>query len=313
MKIGTVLVDGKARLAVSSGDGAIVVPQSQALPADMIALIKGGPAALELLRHAALGLLASPMDDLHWLPPVERPGKVLCVALNNSANKSRIMKGPSHPAMFIKPTSSLIGHGQPVRLKPGYGRVHPEPELVVVIGSGGADIAKADAMSHVFGYTIINDLTAPIMRGEDTFHYRAIHPKADGSAGIEYIDSWVSYPGRYKGTDTFGPIGPWIATVDEVPDPHQLTIRCLHKGELLTEDNTGNLTYKVADVVAFASEYMTLEPGDLIAMGTALKAVDGDGVKAGRAVQNIDLTTMGGPIEVSISRIGSLANPVAQR
>ncbi len=244
--------------------------------------------------------------DLEWLPPVTRPGKVLCVALNNSANVDRIMSGPNHPAAFIKPASSLLGHGQPIRLKKQYGRVHPEPELAVVIGTGGTDITAVAALGHVFGYTIINDLTSPTMRAEDTFHYRAIHPKSDGSAGIEYVDTWVSYPGRYKGTDGFGPIGPWITTADSVPDPHALTVSCLHQGRLVTRDSTANLLHKVGDVISFLSSYLTLEPGDIIAMGTALKP----SATGGSAIQNVNLVALGGPIEVTISGLGTLSNPV---
>src|SRR5690606_7991326 len=104
-------------------------------------------------------------------------------------------------------------------------------------------------------------------------------------------------------------MGPWIATADSIPDPHDLTVSCLHKGELITEDNTANLTYKVADAIEFISSYMTLEPGDIISMGTALKAAGTEG----KAVQNVDLTQQGGPIEVKISGIGRLINPVQAR
>jgi 2-keto-4-pentenoate hydratase/2-oxohepta-3-ene-1,7-dioic acid hydratase in catechol pathway len=176
----------------------------------------------------------------------------------------------------------------------------------VVIGAGGADISPGAALGHVFGYTIINDLTSPTMRAEDTFHYRAIHPRPDGAEGIEYVDTWVSYPARYKGTDGFGPIGPWIATADSVPDPHTLTVSCVHQGRLVTSDSTGNLMHKVPDVIAFMSSYLTLDPGDIIAMGTALKPSAADG----SAIQNVNLVALGGPIEVTISGIGTLANPV---
>jgi 2-keto-4-pentenoate hydratase/2-oxohepta-3-ene-1,7-dioic acid hydratase in catechol pathway len=264
------------------------------MAASIAGLLKGAP------THAT--------DSLHWLPPIPRPGKLTCLALNNSANKDRILKGPSHPALFHKPGSSLIGHGQPIRLRPDYGRVHPEPELALIIGRGGADISAAQAYGHVFGYTIINDLTSPTMRTDDTFHYRAIHPKQDDPQAIEYIDTWVSYPGRYKGADTFGPIGPWIATRDEIPDPHALTVRCLHQGRVITEDSTQNLFYKVPEVIEFVSYYMSLEPGDIISLGTALKSAGG-----GQAIQTVDLNALGGPIAVSISSIGTLSNPVAKR
>ena len=315
MKLGTVSINGAQRVAVAVGDRderAVVLYPGLTVTE----LIEDWAAAGEVVERAVTDGAAKsvPVGGLTWLPPVPRPGKVICVALNNSANVDRIMSGPDKPATFNKPATSLLGHGQPIRLKQEFGRVHPEPELAVVIGagsdgSGGADIARDDAMRHVFGYTIINDLTSPTMRTQDTFHYRAIHPKKDGSEGIEYVDTWVTYSGRYKGSDGFGPIGPWIATADEIPDPHALTVTCVHQGRVITEDSTQNLMHKVADVVSYMSGYQTLEPGDIIAMGTALKASS----SGGGAVQNVNLTELGGPIEVTISGIGTLSNPVEQR
>ena len=313
MKLGTVSVDGGQRIAVAADAGHAVVLYPGLTMADLIE--DWGAARAEVERGFEDGAgEAVPVAFLTWLPPVPRPGKVICVALNNSANASRIMSGPAHPATFNKPATSLLGHNRPIRLKKEWGRVPPEPELAVVIGVGpagstGADISRDDAMSHVFGYTIINDLTSPTMRAEDTFHYRAIHPKKDGSEGIEYVDTWVTYSGRYKGTDGFGPIGPWIATADEIPDPHDLTVTCVHNSRVITEDSTRNLTHKVADVISYVSGYQTLEPGDIIAMGTALKASSA----GGGAVQNVNLTTLGGRIEVTISGIGTLSNPVQTR
>jgi len=308
MKLGTVSVNGAQRVAVAVNDDRAVVLYSGLTMQD---LIEDWAAARDSVDRAAThgAPKALPVGELTWLPPVPRPGKVICVALNNSANVDRIMSGPGTPATFNKPATSLLGHGQPIRLKKEFGRVHPEPELAVVIGAGGADIDRGDAMSHVFGYTIINDLTSPTMRAEDTFHYRAIHPKKDGSAGIEYVDTWVSYSGRYKGSDGFGPIGPWIVTADEIGDPHALTVSCVHQGRVITEDSTANLMHKVADVISYMSGYQTLEPGDIIAMGTALKASSA----GGGAVQNVNLTELGGPIEVTISGIGTLSNPVEVR
>ena len=309
MKLGTVSAGGAERVAVAAddaGERAVVLYQGPTVAG----LIADWPAARGIVERAVTdgARLAVPAGELSWLPPVPRPGKVICVALNNSANADRIMSGPD------KPATALLGHGRPIRLKKAFGRVHPEPELAVVIGAGGADIPLAAAMDHVFGYTIINDLTSPTMRTQDTFHYRAIHPRQDGAGltdtgGIEYVDTWVSYSGRYKGSDGFGPMGPWIATADEIPDPHALTVTCVHQGRVITEDSTRNLMHKVADVVSYISEYQTLEPGDIIAMGTALKA----SASGGGAVQNVNLTELGGPIEVTISGIGTLSNPVETR
>jgi 2-keto-4-pentenoate hydratase/2-oxohepta-3-ene-1,7-dioic acid hydratase in catechol pathway len=244
-------------------------------------------------------------DDIIWRPPVLRPSKLCCVAFNNTANSGRILTGPKHPALFTKPASALIGHLAAIECRPEYGRVHPEPELAVVIGRRAKDISAKDAYHYVFGYTIHNDITSPAMREQDTFHYRAIHPRKDDHKEVEYVESWVSYPGRYKGSDTFACLGPWIVTKDEIPDPHTLAVRCLHKDVLITEDNTENLYYKVPELLQFISRYMTLEPGDIISMGTALKKS-----AQGGAVQNIDLNRLGGPISVTIDKIGTLTNTV---
>jgi len=212
---------------------------------------------------------------------------------------------PDHPALFTKPASALIGHMAAIECRPEYGRVHPEPELAVVIGRRAKRISAREAYDYVFGYTIHNDITSPTMRDQDTFHYRAIHPKDGNHTEVEYHESWVSYSGRYKGSDTFACLGPWIVTKDEIPDPHALGVTCLHKDILITEDNTENLFYKIPELLEFISRYVTLEPGDIVSMGTALKKS-----AQGGAVQNIDLNRLGGPISVTIDKIGTLTNSV---
>lgn len=277
------------------------------------ALIDAGPEGLDLVRKLHGWILANPdkvsslgPDAVVWQPPVRRPSKICCLALNNSANVDRIISGPSHPAIFVKASNALVGHDQPIRVKKHYGRVHPEPELAIVIGKTAREIAPANAYDHVFGYTIHNDITSPVMRAEDTFHYRAIHPADDGSNQIKYVDSFVSYSGRYKGSDSFSPLGPWLVTRDEIDDPHSLTVTCRHQDTVVTEDNTRNLFHQVPAVLAFISAYMTLYPGDIVSMGTALKPAGA----GGGAVQNVDLQFSTGPISVTIEKIGTLSNGV---
>lgn len=280
-------------------------------PRTMLEFIEAGPAALqqaealqqEMLRRPD-AFLSFPVDSVRFLAPVTRPSKICCIALNNSANVDRIIRGPKHPAMFVKAANTLIGHGDQIVCKPAYGRVHPEPELALVIGKTAKDVPVAKAYEHVFGYTIHNDVTSPTMRGEDTFHYRAIHPKNGNEREIEYVDTWVSYPGRYKGCDTFACMGPWLVTQDEIPDPHDLAVECRTNGELVTADNTRNLFYKVPEVIAFLSGYLTLLPGDIVSMGTALQPSS----TGGGAVQNINLGISGTRVSVSIERIGTLEN-----
>ena len=322
MRLASFRALGRDRLGVALGDGLVdlaeIAPIAgvEALPAltDMQAFIEAGAeafaAAARILEHAsahAQQVQRYAAAEVRWLPPVRRPSKLVCLALNNSANVDRILKGPTHPAAFIKGANALTGHGEPILIKRRYGRCHPEPELACVIGRTAKEVPAERALEYVFGYTIHNDITSPSMRGEDTFHYRAIHPRADDPRRIEYVDTWVSYPGRYKGSDTFSPLGPFLVTREEIPDPHALTVSCHHQGQLVTEDSTANLTYKVAEVIAFLSEFMTLLPGDVLSLGTALRRASAPGA---RAVQNVELDKLGGPVSVSIEGLGTLSNPV---
>jgi len=295
VKLASFRAGGKDRIGIALDDATLID-------------ISGPRSILELIEEGSevkAGAEKYPINDVAWHAPVRRPSKICCLALNNSANSDRILQGPKHPAMFIKPASSLVGHGAAIECKPHYGRVHPEPELAVVVGKTAKNIVAREAYEYVFGYTIHNDITSPTMRAEDTFHYRAIHPKAGDPKAIEYVDTWVSYPGRYKCCDTFACMGPWLVTKDEIADPHNLVVSCSHKGQLVTEDNTEHLFYKIPEVLAFLSSHLTLLPGDIVSMGTALKKS-----AQGGAVQNIDLNKLGGPVSVTIEKIGTLTNDV---
>lgn len=312
-RIGAATDDGLALIDLAEACAAAgLVAKAPAMLAELIAFIEQAE-ALELAGRALAHARTHPsavaryaLGEVRWHPPVRRPSKIVCLALNNSANADRILSGPRHPASFIKAANALVGHGEPIVLKPCYGRCHPEPELAVVIGRTTKEIRPDAAYDHVFGYTIHNDITSPTMRGEDTFHYRAIHPGREDASQIEYVDTWVSYPGRYKGSDTFSPLGPWLVTRDEIADAHALTVTCRHRGEPVTEDSTANLTYKIPEVLAFLSRFMTLLPGDVVSLGTALKRA----APGTRAVQNVALERLGGPVSVSISGLGTLENPV---
>lgn len=311
MHLASFVRGSRTTYGVKLGDGAVDVAAldpvgGACLPATLMDLVQAGTEGLDALAAAVAGHRDPPtsLDEVTFLPPIARPGKILCLALNNSANASRIISGPNNPAFFLKPSTALAGHGAAIPVRPIYGRVHPEPELAAIIGRGGKDIGAERAYQHVFGYTIHNDITSPTMRTEDTYHYRAIHP--DGADGIRYVDTHVTYPGRYKGADGFSPMGPWIATRDAVPNPHTLSISCWHGSELITSDNTANLTHHLPAVIAYVSQFMTLETGDIISLGTALSAAQANG----KAIQNIDLNRLGGTVTVTIEGIGTLANDV---
>ena len=280
--------------------------------ATMHDLIAAGPEALDQAREivaqaSANDVTRTPTEEVTWHPPIIRPGKIIGVPLNNSASDARKISSPDHPMFFHKPTTCLLGHHQPIIARPHYGGFHPEPELGVVIGKLAKDVDPRTAMDFVFGYTIINDLTGNEMRASDQVHYWALYPKPDNPDEVERREQHLSYTARYKGSDGFGPTGPWIATKEEIPDPHVLDVKCSVKGEVYTQDSTANYTYRVEEIIAYISRYQTLEPGDLISMGTAFRASD----TSRRPLHTANLARIGGPCEISISGIGTLTNPVA--
>ena len=154
MKLASFHAGGQDRVGVSF-DGLTLIGLDG--PRSLLELIESG----HQIRPGAETYSA---QDVTWQAPVRRPSKICCLALNNSANSDRIMQGPKHPAMFIKPSSALVGHGGSIECQPRYGRVHPEPELAVVIGKAARNIAARDAYDYVFGYTVHNDITSPTMR-----------------------------------------------------------------------------------------------------------------------------------------------------
>ena len=278
----------------------------------MLELVSGGEearaAAAGLLEAAALDRTVEriPLADIVWRPPVPRPGKICGVALNNSASDARKISSPDHPMFFLKPSTCLVGHLQPIVARPQYMGFHPEPELGVVISSVARNVDPSAAMDHVYGYTIVNDVTGNDMRAQDRVHYYALYPRPDNPDEVERREQHLSYTARYKGADSFGPAGPWLATRDEVTDPHDLDVVCSVGGEVFAEDNTRYYTYRVEEIVAYISRYMTLEPGDLVSMGTAFRA----GGKSRKPLHAANFARLDGPCDISISRLGTLSNPI---
>lgn len=287
--------------------------EASTLPATMLDLVSAGDKGLQeattLLSYAEANPDLVPRistNDIQWHPPVRRPGKTCCVAMNNSASDDRKVSAPDHPMFFLKPSTCLIGHNEPIKVREHYGRLHPEPELGVIIGKGGKDLDPATAYENVFGYTILNDITGNDMRSQDRVHYYALYPSPDNPDEVTKVEQHLSYTARYKGTDTFGPCGPWLVTKDDVQDPHNLDVSCSVGGDTLTEDNTRYYTYTVPEILAFISRFLTLEAGDMISMGTAFRASK----KGGRPLHTGDLSRLDGPVEVSISSLGTLSNSV---
>ena len=210
--------------------------------------------------------------------PIGLPGKIVCVGLNyrDHAEESG-MELPERPLLFAKWPSSLIGPGQPILIPEQATQVDYEAELGVVIGTRASRVSVKDALGHVEGYLCANEVSA---------------------RDVQFADGqWT----RGKSFDTFGPVGPLVPAV-EVPDPQALRIRCLVNGEVMQDSSTAQMVFTVAEVIAFISDGITLEPGDLILTGTPA------GVGLGRTPPVY--LAAGDEVTVEIESIGSLTNPV---
>jgi len=305
--------NGRDTYGVAQTDTRIVDLKASAgadAPDDLLAFIESGDSGLKL----AAGMLDDPATavtvdagHIEWHPPVRRPGKICGIAMNNSASNERKISAPEHPAFFLKPASCLVAHLQPITIRSYYGSVHPEPELAVVIGKTARDVDADVAADCIFGYTIFDDITGNGMRSEDLFQYYALYPSDTDPDQLERREQHLSYAGRYKGTDCFGAMGPWLVTRDEIPDPDDLGVLCKVGGEIVAADSTRYYNYKVVEIVSFISQFQTLHAGDVISCGTAFKA------SAGRkSIHHANLQVVDGPVEVTIDGLGTLKNPVVR-
>lgn len=232
------------------------------------------------------------------------------VALNNGTFAPLAYRHFANPAFFMKAPSSLVGHGEPVVLRPDYGLTHPEAELACVIGRRSKDLTLENALDAVFGYTIINDVTSVGLKDQDSIHLQFPREPAGYTppgwrqerAEADW-DLYLTYHFRSKGTDTFGPIGPWITTADAVPDPDNLAITAWLGDRLIAQDSTANLTFSVAEVLVHLTRYSTLEPGDVVHFGTAVNP-------ARYALREANLQTDQSDMRIEIEGLGELVSPV---
>jgi 2-keto-4-pentenoate hydratase/2-oxohepta-3-ene-1,7-dioic acid hydratase in catechol pathway len=321
LKLASFYYRGRDRIGVEFDTGRIVdiadaeaatFPDEQRLPKTMKALLQDGDAAMVRVAEALAFVRLNPESvslivesEVRWLPPVPDPGKICGVAMNNSASNARKISAPEHPAFFLKPSSCLIGNGATIKIRSYYGSAHPEPELAVIIGKAMRDVDAENALDYVAGYTIFNDITGNGMRAEDLFRYWAIYAKADDPSETERIEQHLSYAGRYKGTDTFGILGPWLVTRDEVANPDDLDVHCALDDETIAEDSTRYYNYKVAEILSFINQFHTLHPGDVVSCGTAFKPAPGR-----KSIHNANFQQIGSSVSVSIDGLGTQRNPV---
>lgn len=217
-------------------------------------------------------------DSVTLLCPVQRPGKIVAIGLNYLDHcRETNTQPPDRPLIFTKFTTSIVGPGEEISWDPALtGEVDYEAELAVVIGRTARNVSKADALDYVAGYTCGNDVSARDLQ------------LGDGQ--------WI----RGKSLDTFCPIGPGLVTAADVPDPQNLSIRCLLNGQVMQESNTKEMIFGVAELIAFCSNAFTLDPGDLILSGTP------HGVGMGRDPQV--WMKDGDTVAIEIERLGKLEN-----
>lgn len=247
MKLLTIKPD--LRLGIATEAGIIDVAAAGGdLPTTIEAMLAGGQAALDALRTLAQNPPAAavrPTESVAIGPCVPNPGKILCVGLNYARHAAESgMANPATPVLFSKFNNSIAGQDDVVPLPANAVEYDYEVELVVVIGKTARDVSVEDALNYVAGYATGNDLSARDLQMRTS--------------------QWL----LGKTLDKFMPVGPYLVTADEVPDPQNLALRCWHNGVLRQDSNTSDMIFSVAEVVSYASQYMTLSPGDIITTGT---------------------------------------------
>ncbi|WP_439213288.1 fumarylacetoacetate hydrolase family protein [Duffyella gerundensis] len=204
------------------------------------------PAALDALRKLDPESLPLVGDASRLGACVGNVGKFICIGLNYADHAEETgAEIPKEPIIFSKWTSAIVGPNDDVEIPRDSVKTDWEVELGVVIGTGGRYISEADAMSHVAGYCVINDVS------EREFQ-------------IERGGTWD----KGKGCDTFGPTGPWLVTADEIPDPHQLDLWLEVDGKRYQNGNTRTMIFRVPEIISYLSRFMSLQPGDIISTGT---------------------------------------------
>ena len=272
---------GKAHPGLISSSN-MVVDLKPAGFSSILNLIESGPEGRAKAEKFAAGASREHqhiLTDVKLLAPIPRPNKLICVGLNYRDHAAETgAQIPSVPTIFNKFSTAIIGPGADIILPKVSKAPDYEAEFAFVIGKGGRQIAAADWAKHVFGYTIVNDVSARDYQRATT--------------------QWL----MGKTFDTFAPMGPWVVTADEIADPHNLDIQLEISGETLQDSNTRELIFKIPELVEFLSSVFTLEPGDIVSTGTPA------GVGFARKPQRF--LHPGDEVIVKIPAIGELRNPV---
>ncbi|WP_206243670.1 fumarylacetoacetate hydrolase family protein [Novosphingobium terrae] len=282
MKLARFAVGDGVHLGLVDGDR-IADLTAAGLPfATMLALIEAGEAGLDAVRKVAGNAPSTPLAQVALLAPIEKPGKYLAIGMNyqkhlEEADKLGVARA-KHQVWFNKQTTCLSGPFDAI--EPGVTeKLDYEVELGVVIGRRAKGVTPQDALAHIFGYFVANDVSAR---------------------------DWQFHSPTFtmgKSFDTHGPIGPWIVTADEVADPQALDLRCLVNGEVRQANNTANMLHRIDAQISYLSTAFTLEPGDLIATGTP------EGVGVG--MEPPTFLKSGDVVRCEVEGIGVIENRVA--
>ena len=256
---------------------------SPELPRTMLAFLEAGETAMVQAREALAAPLPAaliPFDQVVLLAPIPRPGKLLCMGHNYKGHTATSAgEFPEFPNLFLKASSCVIGPGSLVLLTGASQAVDYEGEFCFVIGKRASRVDPSQAMEYVAGYTLLNDVSARDYANR--------------------VSQWM----LGKSFDTFAPLGPALVTKDEVPDPHQLELVMKINGEVRQHSNTNNTIFSIPFLIAYISQVLTLEPGDVVSTGTPLGS--GAGRKPPVFLQP------GDEMRLEVEKIGELVNPVA--
>lgn len=289
MHLLTFLHNGQPALGVMNGREAMALTTAAGWPGSLPDLIEAGPETWQRLQAAVPTLARTatrlPRETLRLLAPIPRPRKnVMCIGWNyaehvseSAAVSKREDNVPTDPVVFTKSVTSVTGPYDDIPAQPEVTtQLDWEVELGVIIGIGGRAIPRERALAHVFGYTVINDISARDLQ----FRHKQFF--------------------LGKSLDGACPMGPVVVTADEIPDPQHLNLRCRVNGDLKQDSNTRHMIFDVASIISVLSRGMTLEPGDIIATGTP------SGV--GFARQPPEYLRAGDVVECEIDGIGRLRN-----
>jgi 2-keto-4-pentenoate hydratase/2-oxohepta-3-ene-1,7-dioic acid hydratase in catechol pathway len=281
MRIVTFTREGAAsRVGVVRGEGVVDLSRAAPeLPATTVGLLEAGPRALEAAAAAAADAESVPLSEVRLEAPILRPPKFFGVGLNYADHVAEAgLETPKHPTIFNKQSTCVTGPTSPIHLPRASSVLDYEGELGFVIGRRCRHVRRDDARDVIAGYLVVNDVSVR------DWQLR--------------VPTWT----MGKSFDTHGPIGPWLVTADEVPDPHALRLRTWVNDELRQESNTKQLIFDCFDVVEHLSTAFTLEPGDIVATGTP------GGV--GIAMKPPKLLVEGDVVRIEIEGLGQIENRV---